>query len=114
MWCYLIIAVCTYRLILIAEAETVYNEFATPLINRLEKHFVLASSILEEWQIEVLNRLEAWINKFSSVRWVNFRGIYYSVIVVLCIIFHYYVMHGQLLSVCHCTGVESLDVRMLL
>lgn len=47
-----------------------YNEFATPLINRLEKHFVLASSILEMWQIEVLNRLETWVTKFSSVRYV--------------------------------------------
>ena len=59
-----------FRLIIIAEADTVYNEFATPLINRLEKHFVLASSILEEWQIEVLNRLETWVTKFSSVRYV--------------------------------------------
>ena len=58
-----------FRLILIAETDTVYNEFATPLINRLEKHLMFSSSILEEWQVEVLDRFEAWITKFSSVRY---------------------------------------------
>ena len=59
------------RLILIAERETVYNRFPTPLINRLEKHFVLTSSILEEWQIEVLNQLQSWIYNFSPTRFAQ-------------------------------------------
>ena len=59
------------RLILIAEKETVYSQFPTPLINRLEKHFVLTSSILEEWQMEVLNQLHDWIKKFSPTRFAE-------------------------------------------
>ena len=44
-----------------------YEEFPTPLINRLEKHIVLYSSVLDEWQTEVLNVLEDWIKAFSDV-----------------------------------------------
>ena len=54
------------RLILIAEKDTVYDKFPTPLINRLEKHFILTSSILEDWQKEVLEDFEAWIDCFSN------------------------------------------------
>jgi len=44
----------------------VYEKFPTPLINRLEKHFVLTSSILKPWQEGVLKKLEEWINKFCD------------------------------------------------
>ena len=53
-----------FRLILIAEKATVYRKFPTPLINRMEKHFVLTSSILKEWQEKVLRRLENWLEDF--------------------------------------------------
>ena len=59
------------RLILIAEKTTVYEEFPTPLINRLEKHFVLYSSVLEKWQTDVLEELEEWIKAFSDVQSTN-------------------------------------------
>ena len=55
-----------HRLILIAEKDTVYEKFPTPLINRLEKHFVLTSSILEDWQEQVLKDFEEWIRDFSD------------------------------------------------
>ena len=55
------------RLIVIAEKKTVYEKFPTPLINRLEKHFVLTSSVLTEWQLEVLHHFQNWIHQFSSV-----------------------------------------------
>jgi hypothetical protein len=55
-----------FRLILIAETDTVYDKLPTPLINRLEKHFVLTSSILESWQRVVLRKFEQWITKFSK------------------------------------------------
>ena len=58
------------RLILIAERETVYEKFPTPLINRLEKHFVLTSSVLKKWQQDVLTHFENWIKDFSGVRYV--------------------------------------------
>ncbi len=56
-----------YRLILIAEKETVYEKFPTALINRLEKHFVLTKTILLDWQKVVLEILEAWVNDFCDV-----------------------------------------------
>lgn len=62
---------CFIRLILIAEKDTVYEKFPTPLINRLEKHFVLTSSVLEDWQEKVLNEFEEWIEKFWKTRCVN-------------------------------------------
>ena len=55
------------RLIIIAEKTTVYEKFPTPLINRLEKHFVLYSSVLEDWQAATLKKMEQWINYFSHV-----------------------------------------------
>ncbi len=54
-----------FRLILIAEKDTVYSKFPTPLINRLEKHFVLTSSILEKWQGDLLEIFTKWIFNFS-------------------------------------------------
>ena len=58
----------TYRLILIAEKSTVYEKFPTPLINRLEKHFVLTETVLqEEWQQEVHRRLTNWIEEFCKI-----------------------------------------------
>ena len=65
---------------MIAEKNTVYQKFPTPLINRLEKHFVLTSSILEEWQEKVLEVLEKWIFDFSTTRFVSFfHCLYYLV-----------------------------------
>jgi hypothetical protein len=61
-----------FRLILIAERATVYKKFPTPLINRLEKHFVLTSSILKDWQLEVLADFKEWISGFSRIRYLKF------------------------------------------
>ena len=55
------------RLILIAEKASVYDEFSIPLINRLEKHFILYSSVLEDWQTDTLAELEIWIKEFSHI-----------------------------------------------
>ena len=58
----------TYRLILIAEKSTVYEKFPTPLINRLEKHFVLTKTVLqEEWQQKVHQRLNDWVEEFCNI-----------------------------------------------
>ena len=54
-------------LIVIAEKKTVYEKFPTPLINRLEKHFVLTSAVLTEGQLDVLDHFQEWIHQFSSV-----------------------------------------------
>ena len=66
------------RLILIAEKTTVYDKFPTPLINRLEKHFVLTKSILTKWQHTILEKFEDWIDQFCNVedlnRYMHFIG----------------------------------------
>ena len=69
-WYYSIFVIIIFRLILIAERDTVYEKFPTPLINRLEKHLVLTSSILKEWQLEVLEDFKEWITEFSRIRYV--------------------------------------------
>ena len=57
-----------YRLIIIAEKSTVYEKFPTPLINKLEKHFVLTETVLqEEWQQEVHQRLTDWVEEFCNI-----------------------------------------------
>lgn len=56
-----------FRLILIAEKTTVYDHYPTPLINRLEKHFVLTSSVLAKWQLDVMEQLQEWAQAFSCV-----------------------------------------------
>ena len=53
---------------MIAEKATVYEKFPTPLINRLEKHFVLMSSILSAQEKDILSRLDSWITQFSKVK----------------------------------------------
>ena len=70
---YNVLLSCTYRLILIAEKDTVYKTFPTPLINRLEKHFVLTETILLEWQENVLMKLKEWVETFSNVPASSYR-----------------------------------------
>ena len=56
-----------FRMILIAEKETVYKDFPTPLINRLEKHFVVTSTILTEPQKQIMSKLLKWANDFTTI-----------------------------------------------
>ena len=58
-----------YRLVVIADKNKVHTQFPIPLINRLEKHYVSATSLLdsehkEGRQREVKQRLEVWAEKF--------------------------------------------------
>ncbi len=55
------------RLIIIAEKKEVYDRFPTPLINRLEKHIVDTSTVLNERQKKVLILIKRWIEEFNSV-----------------------------------------------
>ena len=59
-----------------------YEKFPTPLINRLEKHFVLTSSVLKEWQVEVLDEFREWIKGFSRIRYLPF--ILFLVVTLQC------------------------------
>lgn len=50
---------------MIAEKDVVYKTFPTPLINRMEKHIVVTERILDEQQLELLEKLNTWIKEFS-------------------------------------------------
>ena len=52
---------------MIAESRTVYDKFPTPLINRLEKHFILSKTLLEDWQLKILDDFKSWISNFVTV-----------------------------------------------
>ena len=66
--CYGCVLICyAYRLIIIAEKKEVYDRFPTPLINRLEKHIVDTSTVLNERQNKVLVVFKRWIEKFNDV-----------------------------------------------
>ena len=54
-------------MILIAEKETVYKDFPTPLINRLEKHFVVTSTILTKPQKQIMDSLMEWADDFTAI-----------------------------------------------
>jgi len=53
---------------LIAEKDKVYEEFPTPLINRLEKHFVITATVLNETQKHLVKELEEWVKKYACIR----------------------------------------------
>ena len=52
-----------FRLIIIAEREVVYDskKFPIPLINRLEKHFLNAYTILNDYQKNIVKKVNKWI-----------------------------------------------------
>ena len=52
---------------MIAEKDKVYEEFPTPLINRLEKHFVVTSTVLSDDQKELLKDLESWVDDYACI-----------------------------------------------
>ncbi|XP_062574164.1 E3 ubiquitin-protein ligase rnf213-alpha-like [Saccostrea cucullata] len=53
-----------FRLVVIAEINTVLMKFPIPLINRLEKHFLTITSVLSSRQLRLSKRLENWIYEF--------------------------------------------------
>jgi len=54
-------------LIVIAEGEVVYSKFPIPLINRLEKHYLVTSASLSSQQKNIVGRIHEWVLKFSTV-----------------------------------------------
>ncbi|KAK3539302.1 hypothetical protein QTP86_034163 [Hemibagrus guttatus] len=55
-----------FRLIVIEEKRTVYEQFPTPLLNRLEKHCLEMSNILPDYAQDMKTDLEHWLNKFVT------------------------------------------------
>ena len=56
-----------FRLIVIAEKEAVYDSkrFPVPLINRLEKHFLNVSDLLNDEQKSLRDDLDQWVNEMT-------------------------------------------------
>jgi len=54
-------------MILIAEKDTVYKKFPTPLINRLEKHFMVTSTVLTKPQKQAVEKLKEWTEDFATI-----------------------------------------------
>ncbi|XP_053396010.1 E3 ubiquitin-protein ligase rnf213-alpha-like [Mercenaria mercenaria] len=61
-----------FRLIVVAEKQTVYKKFPIPLINRLEKHFLTINTMLSSEQQQVVQKLEEWAKQFVTQRNVGF------------------------------------------
>ncbi|XP_053388236.1 E3 ubiquitin-protein ligase rnf213-alpha-like [Mercenaria mercenaria] len=55
-----------FRLIVVAEKQTVYKKFPIPLINRLEKHFLTINTMLTREQQDLVKTLEIWTKQFSQ------------------------------------------------
>uniref|UniRef100_A0A8C3EPZ3 RING-type E3 ubiquitin transferase n=1 Tax=Corvus moneduloides TaxID=1196302 RepID=A0A8C3EPZ3_CORMO len=56
-----------FRLIVIEEKEVVYKHFPIPLINRLEKHYLDISTMLDKGQREAVQELQQWVQEFTAV-----------------------------------------------
>ena len=56
-----------FRLILVAERDVVYRDFPIPLINRMEKQFLVIESVLSPEQQVVVQRVNAWAMQFAEV-----------------------------------------------
>ncbi|XP_060597648.1 E3 ubiquitin-protein ligase rnf213-alpha-like, partial [Ruditapes philippinarum] len=57
-----------FRLIVVAEKQTVYKKFPIPLINRLEKHFLTINTMLSLEQQRCKQKLENWAKEFVKQR----------------------------------------------
>ena len=59
---------------MIAEKEVVYNNFPIPLINRLEKHFLVTLTSLTTDQKELVQKMVTWAGEFAEVSSEGRRG----------------------------------------
>ncbi|XP_061232976.1 E3 ubiquitin-protein ligase RNF213 isoform X3 [Neopsephotus bourkii] len=55
-----------FRLIVIEEKDVVYEHFPIPLINRLEKHYLDLSTVLDKGQRETVKELKKWVHEFTA------------------------------------------------
>ena len=59
---------------MIAEKEVVYNNFPIPLINRLEKHFLVTLTSLTTDQKDLVQKMGTWADEFAEVSSEGRRG----------------------------------------
>ncbi|RMX46188.1 hypothetical protein pdam_00007847 [Pocillopora damicornis] len=68
-----------FKLIVIAEKEVVYNNFPIPLINRLEKHFLVTLTSLTTDQKDLVQKMGTWAGEFAEVSSEGRRGRDFSI-----------------------------------
>ena len=56
------------RLLVVAEKEIVYKQFPIPLLNRLEKHILSTSSMMNQSQITLAKKLDEWAQDFTKLK----------------------------------------------
>lgn len=57
-----------FRMIVVAEDNAVWETFPIPLINRLEKHFLAISTMLDDVQVSIVDELKKWTANFAEVK----------------------------------------------
>ncbi|XP_038597897.1 E3 ubiquitin-protein ligase RNF213 [Tachyglossus aculeatus] len=57
-----------FRLVVVEEKEVVYARFPVPLINRLEKHYLDLSTVLDGRHRAAAEELEDWAARFAALR----------------------------------------------
>ncbi|XP_066922902.1 E3 ubiquitin-protein ligase rnf213-alpha-like [Clytia hemisphaerica] len=55
-----------FKLIVMADKTNVYKTFPIPLINRLEKHFLVTATAMEPEQLKIERELTKWANHFAK------------------------------------------------
>ncbi|XP_009952271.1 PREDICTED: E3 ubiquitin-protein ligase RNF213-like [Leptosomus discolor] len=65
-----------FRLIVIEEKNIVYNQFPTPLLNRLEKHCLDMNTILNWQQQQLKQDLQTWAGLFVSIDSSKFSSLW--------------------------------------
>ena len=56
------------RLLVVAEKDVVYKQFPIPLLNRLEKHILSTSSMMNRSQIALAKKLHDWAQDFTKLK----------------------------------------------
>ena len=69
-----------FRLVIIAEKSRVFTQFPTALINRMEKHHLVSKTILSSKQQKLLETLEDWTKRFSSIKSNEYRYTFYQIL----------------------------------
>ena len=98
-------------MILIAEKETVYRDFPTPLINRLEKHYLVTSTILTSAQKRIMKKLIQWAKDFATLTEITERLVWLY-IKILCVyaVYTYLIQNSKAVKKV-CNSWESHDEK---
>ena len=57
-----------FRLIVIADKDMVYTSYPIPLINRLEKHFLVTSTSMSDNELKLTDQLKQWVKTFAVMK----------------------------------------------